>query len=446
MMNITQGQVQNQPEKITEKHIRILLIDDDTQDVETLRHMISAHEEIEFFHSSDTLRALDVASDIQPTVILQSFMMSNANSLDLVRAFRGHKETAEVPIVVLISKDDEVDSKALIFSAGADDCLPKVSSEIEIMSRIRYHSRACIEHQALKEAINELEDTRAQIFKSEKMASIGQLAAGVAHEINNPVAFVTSNLNSMSGYYDDVFSVIDTYSLLEVGLSADLPEVKAVKEIKERLQMGFIKEDIEQILSECKDGLTRIRKIVGDLKNFSRKEVVEWQLADLHKEIDSTLNIANHEIKYKAEVKKNYGDIPDIECISSQLNQVFLNLFINAAHAIDDHGTITITTSTATLPEGFSDADTGAENTDGDSWVCISVADTGSGIESETIQHIFDVFFTTKPVGQGTGLGLSLSRNIVQKHGGHMVVDSEQGKGAKFSVWLPVRQPDMTDD
>lgn len=205
--------------------------------------------------------------------------------------------------------------------------------------------------------------------------------------------------------------------------------------------MNYIKEDIEQILNECKDGLTRIRKIVDDLKSFSREEEVEWKWTNLHKEIDSTLNIANHEIRYKAEVKKDYGELPEVECIPSQLNQVFLNLLINAAHAIDGHGTITLTTSTGTLPKAIAEEMIGCDNDDEDSWVCISVADTGSGIDTDTIKHIFDTFFTTKPIGKGTGLGLSLSRNIIKKHGGYIAVDSEYGEGTTFSIWLPVHQP-----
>lgn len=427
------------------KHIRLLLIDDSAQDTEALRKILLPHDDIDFFHCADPSQALNMASDVKPTVILQSLFMSEANGIDLVIAFREQKELADISIIVVYSKDDEPDTKEEIFSAGAIDCLITSSGEIEIINRIRYHSRACTEHRILQDTINDLDETRARIFQSEKMASIGQLAAGVAHEINNPIAFITSNIHSMCGYYDDVFSVIDTYNLLEISSPSSMPEVKAVKEVKKRLQINYLREDIEQILNECKDGLTRVRKIVDDLKNFSHEEVTKWQWTDLHKELDSTLNIANHELKYKAEINKDYGKIPDIECVPSQLNQVFLNLFVNAAHAIDDYGTITIKTSTGTLPDAIAVEMTELKNTAEDLWVCISVADTGSGIDDDTMQHIFDTFFTTKPIGKGTGLGLSISRNIIQKHGGHIAVDSEYGKGTTFSIWLPVHQLDTTD-
>ena len=430
------------PEAVLDsEHIRLLLVDDNAQDTEVLRKILLSHDDIEFFHCADPSQALNIAIGVNPTVILQSLFVSDTNGLDMVKEFHEQKELADVSIVVVYSKDDEPDIKEEIFSAGADDCLIKSSGELEILARIRYHSRASAEHHALQDVATSLEETRGHIFQSEKMASIGQLAAGVAHEINNPVAFVTSNINSMSNYYNDVFSVITAYEKLENTLSSDSPGVKAVKELKERLQISYIKDDIEQIMNECKDGLTRIRKIVDDLKNFSREEEIEWKWTDLHKEIDSTLNIANHEIKYKADVNKNYAEIPEVECVPSQLNQVFLNLLVNAAHAIDERGTITITTLTGALPENIADNIIGTvANTAVDSWVCVKVADTGNGIDTDIIQHIFDPFFTTKPFGKGTGLGLPLSHNIVQKHGGCIDVDSEPGKGTTFSVWLPVRQ------
>jgi len=445
MMVLTEEPVQDKNEILTDERIRLLLIDDNAEDVEVLSNIVMAQDDIEFFHCSAS-SALDVASSVNPTVIMQALHMAASDGLDLVRTFREQKEFSEIPVVVLFSKDDGDEIRESIFLAGADDILPKTSGEIETIHRIRYHSRAYTERQALQSAIKDIKEIREQIFKSEKMASIGQLAAGVAHEINNPVAFIASNINSMSSYYEDVFSVINAYDQMERTLSADLPEVKAVREIKERLQIDYLKEDIKQIMSECDDGLTRIRNIVEDLKNFSREEKIEWQTTDLHRELDSTLNIANHEIKYKAEVNKEYGDIPDIECVTSQLNQVFLNLFVNAAHAIDDHGTITLKTSTGTLPDGLSEKKDGAEETSEESWVCISVGDTGCGIDKEAIPKIFDAFFTTKPAGKGTGLGLSLSRSIVQKHGGHFTVDSEPGKGTTFSVWLPVHQHDTVED
>ena len=177
-------------------------------------------------------------------------------------------------------------------------------------------------------------------------------------------------------------------------------------------------------MNESREGITGVRKIVQDLKDFSRVDGhTTWEIANLHRGIDSTLNIVANEIKYAAEVVKNYADIPEVECLPSQLNQVFMNLLVNAGHACSgDRGTITIATSH-----------------EGDE-VCVSISDTGSGIEPENLKRIFDPFFTTKPVGKGTGLGLSLSYGIVQKHGGRLEVESTLGEGSTFRVTLPVRQ------
>jgi signal transduction histidine kinase len=179
-------------------------------------------------------------------------------------------------------------------------------------------------------------------------------------------------------------------------------------------------------MDESKDGITRVKNIVQNLKDFSHVDASdEWHYADLHSGINSTLNIVNNEIKYKANVVKEYGAIPEVECLLSQLNQVFMNLLVNAAHAIEERGTITIRTGQK-----------------GDE-VWVEVTDTGKGIAPEHLKKIFDPFFTTKPIGKGTGLGLSLSYGIVQKHHGRIEVQSEIGKGTIFRVWLPIKQPQV---
>lgn len=265
--------------------------------------------------------------------------------------------------------------------------------------------------------LEKISDIQNQLLQSEKMASIGQLAAGVAHEINNPVGYVNSNITSLEGYLNDLISLINGLSKSE-NITQDV-----IKEFKEEIDYDFIKEDVKQLLDESKEGINRVKKIVHDLKDFSHVDEEEWQWTNLHKGIDSTLNVVNNEIKYKAKVIKEYGDLPDIECIASQLNQVFMNLLVNASHAIEEQGTIIIST-------GKSD----------DEHVWIKVSDTGKGIKDENINKLFEPFFTTKPVGQGTGLGLSLSYGIVQKHGGSIEVESELNKGTQFKITLPIKQ------
>jgi len=271
-----------------------------------------------------------------------------------------------------------------------------------------------------------LEDANNQLLQSEKMASIGQLAAGIAHELNNPIGFVHSNLGTLSGYVDDLMTILDAYADAAARQGENCPNLKAIEQLREERDFDFLRDDIFKLLAESKDGLGRVRKIVQDLKTFARVGEQEWQEADLHQGLDSTLNIVWNELKYKCQVVKEYDEIPPVFCLISQLNQVFMNLLVNAGHAIENKGTITIRTRRL-------DTDR----------VCIEIADTGKGIPPENLRRIFEPFFTTKPVGQGTGLGLSVSYNIVQRHQGQLSVDSEPGHGTTFRITLPIH-PDTS--
>lgn len=270
--------------------------------------------------------------------------------------------------------------------------------------------------------IQKLEEAQNQLLQSERMASIGQLAAGVAHEINNPVGFVNSNLGSLQSYVNDLFKLITAYEQTQPTLPDALK--RQVKQVEEAIDLRFLRDDVPNLLKESIDGLQRVTRIVQDLKNFSHVDEAERQWADIEAGLESTLRVVWNELKYKAEVVKAYAGIPQIECFPFQLNQVFMNLLVNASHAIESHGTITIRT-------GLDDA-----------LVWIEIQDTGKGIKPEHLGRIFEPFFTTKPVGKGTGLGLSLAYGIIQKHHGSIEVQSEVGQGTTFKVTLPLKQPD----
>ncbi|UOB25126.1 ATP-binding protein [Pseudomonas orientalis] len=277
--------------------------------------------------------------------------------------------------------------------------------------------------QALQLEINERKHLESQLVQSEKLASLGQLAAGVAHEINNPVGFISSNLSTLESYFNQLQQMLEAYQHSE----ALIPQEESrdrLEALRTALELDFLREDIPVLIRESKDGIGRVVQIVKDLKNFSRVDNDQtWQFANLQHGIDSTLNIVASELKYKADVIKHYTPLPDIECLASQLNQVVMNLVINAAQAMGpERGTITI-----------------SNGVDGDT-IWLEVADNGCGIAADTVQKIFDPFFTTKPVGEGTGLGLSLSYGIVKKHRGDISVISEPGKGTTFRVVLPIRQ------
>jgi signal transduction histidine kinase len=279
----------------------------------------------------------------------------------------------------------------------------------------------------MKSAKDQLEAANIQLLQSEKMASIGQLAAGIAHEINNPIGYVYSNLNSLDKYVQRTFELLDLYELAEDGIS-DPDERLKLKVARENVDIDYLKSDLHSLMAESKDGITRVKNIIQNLKDFSHLDTSDtWVYSDLHQGLESTLNIVNHEIKYKAELIKQYGVIPEVECLPSQINQVFLNILINAAHAIEGKGKITISTGT--------DA----------AGVWVDISDTGHGIPPENLKKIFNPFFTTKPVGKGTGLGLSLSYSIVQKHNGKIDVISEVGKGSTFRMWLPIIHSAMNE-
>ena len=421
-MNQTAEQLKDN-EQLEQADIRVLLVDDHQMDAKAVRDMLENEKDMAFFYCADAHRAINVATRIRPTVILLDLIMPDVDGLELLKEMRATPELEAVPIIVLSSKED-AEIKGQTFAIGANDYLIKLPDAIEVIARIRYHSRAYTEHSVLQEIIRELEEAHNQLLQSEKMASIGQLAAGVAHEINNPIGFVGSNISSLRTYLNDIFKMVEAYEKLESALAADHEDVVAAKAIKEQIEWDYLKDDSMQLMDECKDGITRVKQIVNDLKDFSRVDEAEWQWADLHKGLDSTLNIVNNEIKYKADVIKEYGELPQVECIPSQLNQVFMNMLVNAAHAIEDHGTITIHTG---LNEG------------GD-MVSIRFTDTGKGMDEATINKIFNPFYTTKPIGQGTGLGLSLSYSIMNRHHGDINVDSTPGEGTTFSLLLPVKQ------
>ncbi|MGE8413985.1 MAG: ATP-binding protein [Pseudomonas sp.] len=276
---------------------------------------------------------------------------------------------------------------------------------------------------ALRQEIDERKQLENQLVQSEKLASLGQLAAGVAHEINNPIGFVSSNLGSLAGYLGQIDQMLNAYRQSEEAI-ADETVRQHLRSLRESIELDYLQEDIPLLIRESKEGIGRVEQIVKDLKNFSRVDTdQQWQLASLQQGIDSTLNIVANEIKYKADVIKQYQPLPDIECLPSQLNQVVMNLVVNAAQAIGpERGTITLRT--------------GVEG----QWVWLEVSDSGSGIDEQHLKKIFDPFFTTKPIGQGTGLGLSLSYGIVKKHGGRISVRSKVGSGSTFRVELPLRQ------
>ncbi|MGE5385425.1 MAG: response regulator [Betaproteobacteria bacterium] len=410
----------------------ILIVDDDAFSCRLFQELLE-REGYQTIIVSSGLDALRVVEENIPDLFLLDAVMPSMSGFELAGRLKADERTRNVPIIMVTALNDE-ESRLTALKEGAEEFLTKPVHRAELVIRVRnllrlkkyqdiLAGKSSFLEVEVAERTSRLDALQEHLALSEKLASIGQLAAGVAHEINNPISFVNSNYASLRCYVEQFIEVLRRYEALEPLLPpAAVDEIKAYKA---KIDLDYAIEDVLQLLTESQDGIFRVRKIIQDLKDFSRTESTEsWQRADLRQCLDSTLTIATSEIKYKASVVKQYGDIPEIECLPSQLNQVFLNLLVNASQAIpkDRGGTITLGTGCE------------AEN------VWVEVSDTGGGIPSENLKRIFEPFYTTKPVGVGTGLGLSVSYGIVQRHHGRIDVTSEVGKGTTFRVVLPVRR------
>lgn len=285
--------------------------------------------------------------------------------------------------------------------------------------------------QELKSNYERLVLMQAQMMQNDKLATIGQLAAGVAHEINNPMGFVGSNMATLAKYIEKYNCYINQ---IEQELCSRPPGLlpDQIQDLRHKLKIDYVMRDISVLVDESNEGIERVKQIVRDLKTFSRADSSSIGSADLNSCMESTVNIVINEIKYAAELKREYGDIPNVSCNAQQINQVFMNLLINAAHSIQDKGDMI----------GEITIRTRCDQDD----VFVSVSDTGCGIAAEHSGKIFDAFFTTKEVGKGTGLGLSISSGIIRKHGGDIFVESEVGKGSTFTVRLPLNPPETGEN
>ncbi|SMC22778.1 PAS domain S-box-containing protein [Andreprevotia lacus DSM 23236] len=368
----------------------------------------------------DRLALADLLDEADRPCLLANLQQLQQGQSSVEAEYRFHRKDGSIfPVQVTTSA-----------VRGADGTFQKTRSTVyditerkridEELDRYRNHLEILVEQRTseLKLRTQELEHAHNQLLQSEKMASIGQLAAGVAHEINNPISYVISNMGTLASYIGDLLRLIGEYEAMEPGLVSH----PSLQLLRAQIELDYLREDAPALLGESNEGLRRVKKIVQDLKEFSHVGDTDWQLADLHHCLDSTLNIASHELKYKATVVKEYGNLPEVECLPLELNQVFMNILVNAGQAISEQGCINIRTMCM----------------NGEARV--EIADNGSGMTSDVLKRIFDPFFTTKSVGVGTGLGLSLSYGIVQKHHGRIEVNSAPGQGTTFTVCLPLRQ------
>ncbi|MEO0706156.1 MAG: response regulator [Cyanobacteria bacterium J06649_5] len=462
--------ISNKPQPLqtpADSPISVLVVDDQPIVVESIRRLLATESDIEIQACNDPTQALSMAAELLPSVILQDLVMPDVDGLMLVKFFRAHPKTKETPIIVLSSKD-EPKVKASAFAVGANDYLVKLPDPVELVARLRYHAKAyqsflktgaveeTLAHNKalearveartaeLSQALDDLKQAQAQIIHNEKMNSMGQLVAGIAHEVNNPINFIYGNLNYMKGYVQDLLELVEAYQSRYPSPSEEIDEKL------ENLDLAFTSPDLLKSFVSLRSGAQRIRNLVLSLRNFSRFEEVGAKVVDVHEGLDSTLAMLGEQLENIA-TEKNYGELPMIECYASQLNQVFMHIIRNAIDAFagnnssgnsrDGNGShddnsphignapkLHIATST-----------THCESTE-NQVVSILITDNGPGISPEIQDRIFDPFFTTKDVGAGTGLGLSISHQIVAgQHGGTLKCYSVPGQGTKFLIELPVR-------
>lgn len=429
--------------------ISILAVDDQPAVIESIVQLLVSEADIEVHSCNDPTMALAIAAELRPSVILQDLVMPDVDGLMLISFFRAHPLTKEIPIIVL-SSTEEAHTKAAAFQAGANDYLVKLPDPIELIARLRYHAKAyhnllkrdeaektlvqnkILEEKVegrtaeLKQALDHLKQTQAKLIHNEKMNSMGQLVAGIAHEVNNPINFIYGNLNYIDRYMQDLLALVHAYQNRYPAPAADISEKL------EALDLEFTSPDLLQSFVSLRSGTQRIRNLVLSLRNFARFDEAAIKTVNVHEGLDSTLALLGAQLE-GVRIEKDYSDLPTVECYAGQLNQVFMHLMNNAIEALKHLGTLENKGTKSPMLH----ISTSAINGDR---IAIWIADNGPGISPEIYSQIFDPFFTTKAVGQGTGLGLSISHQIVTlQHSGKLKCYSVPGQGAKFLVELPVR-------
>ncbi|QIR40110.1 response regulator [Tolypothrix sp. PCC 7910] len=422
-------------EDIATDKATVMLIDDQLIIGEAVCQILSSDPKISFHYISDPTQAIQEAIALSPTVILLDLVMPEMDGLMLLRWFRSHPATRDIPIVMLSSKE-EAKVKAEAFAAGANDYLIKLPDPVELIARIRYHSKAYnnlkalttatinaqLQAQELEHTVKQLQTTQVQLVQTEKMSSLGRMVAGLAHEINNPINFMQGNFKYLDNHIQSLVDLIQAYQ-------QEYPQFNAVIEEKSSdINLEFILEDLPKILTSMKIGSERISEMILSLRNFARLDQAGSKKVNIHEGIESTLLLLKHRIRQDIKIVKDYSNLPLIECYPAELNQVFMNVLNNAIDAVlEQHDKaqdkqIIIKTEITELAT-----------------VKITITDNGIGIKPEIQAKIFDPFFTTKPVNKGTGLGLSISYQIIEEHQGKISLKSDLGHGTEFVIEIPVQ-------
>ena len=426
----------------------ILIVDDNSANLGVLSDALSqAGFEVRVAKSGKM--ALERVKYALPDLILLDVMMPEMDGFETCRRLQANPETTHIPVIFMTALSDTA-NKVEGFKLGAVDYITKPFQQEEVLARVKLHLKLHVLAEKLEEknmlleqkvvevskAYEDLQKMQIKLIQSEKMSGLGQLAAGIAHEINNPINFIAGNLGHAQEYAHNLLKIIHLYQEDYVNPT---PRIQtAIDEI----ELEFMEEDFIKILKSINLGTQRIQEIVKSMRIFSRVDEAEVKTVNIHEGIDSTLTLLHHRLKAKPdhpeiELIKEYGQLPQVECHAGQLNQVFMNIISNAIDALDESNQ---QRSFAEIQQHPNRIQISTKVID-DNWVAIHISDNGRGVCETVGPKLFDPFFTTKPIGKGTGLGLSISYQIiVEKHGGRLYCQPISGKGIEFVIEIPIRQ------
>ena len=405
---------------------KFFLVDDQEMNIHLLERILKRQG---FVHIESTIDSTDAIAQIlayEPDLILLDYHMPVKSGIDILRDLKQFVPASVYLPVIVLTADTSSEAKQQALSQGAKDFLAKPLDRAEVVLRIQnlletrfLYLQLQRQNDELQGTLSKLKSAQAQLVANEKMASLGQLTAGIAHEINNPINFVSSNVGPVRQDIDDILTLLRAYedTVTRQGLNAHFVEVEA---LREQLDENILIEEIGDLLRGIEEGARRTAEIVKDLRNFSRLDEDDLKEASVQEGIDTTLVLLKSTYEPRVKIVRQYDDVPPIDCYPGKLNQVFMNLLVNAIQAIPKQGEIRLRVHRI-----------------GDE-VEIRIQDTGSGMSPEVMSRIFDPFYTTKEVGVGTGLGLSITFSIIERHHGSIQVESTVGEGTTFVVRLPV--------